>query len=149
MRTIELKAYEFSELNEKAKEKVLQQYCSLNVDNESWWDIVFEEFNDLGLKINSFDIYRQEIDFDFIDDINELCINVINNFGDEDIVNICEDYLKNKGDKQYYKKLIAEEVLTTLTNEYDYLISEEAVIETIEANEYYFNIDGININDII
>ena len=51
--------------------------------------------------------------------------------------------------RQYYKKLIAEEVLTALTNEYDYLISEEAVIETIEANEYYFNIDGININDII
>ena len=49
---------------------------------------------------------------------------------------------------QYYKKLIAEEVLTALTNEYDYLISEEAVIETIEANEYYFNIDGININGI-
>ena len=50
MKTIELKAYEFSELNEKAKEKVLQEYCSLNVDNEYWWDIVFEEFNDLGLR---------------------------------------------------------------------------------------------------
>ena len=86
---------------------------------------------------------------ELIDDINEFCINVINNFGDEDFINVCEDYLKNKGDKQYYKKLIAEEVLTSLTNEYDYLISEEAVIETIEANEYYFNEDGININNII
>jgi len=149
MKTIELKAYEFSELNDKAKEKVLQEYCSLNVDNEYWWEFCLAEFNDLGLKINTFDLYRHEIDFDFIDDINEFCINVINNFGDEDFVNVCEDYLKNKGDKQYYKKLIAEEVLTSLTNEYDYLISEEAVIETILANEYYFNEEGININDII
>ena len=105
MKTIKLKAYEFSELNEKAKEKVLQQYCSLNVDNESWWEFVYEEFNDLGLKINSFDIYRQEINIDFIDDISEFCVNVINNFGHEDIINVCEDYLKNKGDKQYYKKI--------------------------------------------
>ena len=149
MKTIELKAYEFSELNDKAKEKVLQEYCSLNVDNECWWEFCYEEFNNLGLNINSFDIYKQEIDIDFKDDINEFCINVINNFGDEDIINVCEDYLKNKGDKQYYKKLIAEEVLTSLTNEYDYLISEEAVIETILANEYYFNEEGININDII
>lgn len=149
MKTIELKAYEFNELNDKAKEKVLQEYCSLNVDYECWWEFCYEEFNNLGLNINSFDIYKREIDIDFIDDINEFCINVINNFGDEDIINVCEDYLKNKGDKQYYKKLIAEEVLTNLTNEYDYLISEEAVIETIEANEYYFNEDGININDII
>lgn len=149
MKTIELKAYEFSELNDKAKEKVLQQYCSLNVDNEYWWEFSYEDFNNLGLKINSFDIYRREIDIDFIDNINEFCINVINNFGDEDIINVCEDYLKNKGDKQYYKKLIAEEVLSTLTNEYDYLISEEAVIEIIEANEFIFNEDGININNII
>ena len=149
MKTIKLKAYEFSELNEKAKEKVLQQYCSLNVDNEYWWDFVCEEFNDLGLKINSFDIDRREINIDFIDDISEFCVNVINNSGHEDIINVCEYYLKNKGDKQYYKKLIAEEVLTNLTNEYDYLISEEAVIETIETNEWYFNIDGININNII
>ncbi len=149
MKTIELKAYEFSELNDKAKEKVLQEYCSLNVDNECWWEFCYEEFNNLGLNIDSFDIYKQEIDIDFIDDINEFCINVINNFGDEDIINVCEDYLKNKGDKQYYKKLIAEEVLTSLNNEYDYLTSEEAVIENIEANEYYFNEQGININNII
>ena len=79
MKTIKLKAYEFSELNEKAKEKVLQQYCSLNVDNESWWDLVYDEFNYLGLKVNSFDIYRQTIDIEFKNDIKEFCNNVINN----------------------------------------------------------------------
>jgi len=154
MKTIEIKAYEFSELNEKAKEKVLQEYCSLNVDDGYWWDIVYDEFDYLGLKVNSFDIYRQQIDIEFKNDIKDFCNNVVNDWHYTDIVNICDDYLvnennPNKENESYYKRLIADEVLTALTNEYDYLISEEAVIETIEANEYYFNIDGININNII
>ena len=154
MKTIELKAYEFSELNEKAKDKVLQEYCSLNVDDDWWWEFCYEDFNTLGLKVNSFDIYRQTIDIEFKNDIKEFCNNIVNSWNDTDMLNICNDYLANgnntnKENESYYKKLIAEEVLTSLTNEYDYLISEEAVIERIEANEYYFNKEGININDII
>jgi len=154
MKTIELKAYEFSELNEKAKDKVLQEYCSLNVDNDWWWEFCYEDFNTLGLKVNSFDIYRQTIDIEFKNDIKEFCNNIVNSWNDTDMLNICNDYLANgnntnKENESYYKKLIAEEVLTSLTNEYDYLISEEAVIERIEANEYYFNEEGININNII
>jgi len=154
MKTIELKAYEFSELNDKAKEKVLQEYCSLNVDNDWWWEFCYEDFNTLGLKVNSFDIYRQTIDIEFKNDIKEFCNNIVNSWNDTDMLNICNDYLANgnntnKENESYYKKLIAEEVLTSLTNEYDYLISEEAVIERIEANEYYFNEEGININNII
>jgi|14BtaG_2_1085337.scaffolds.fasta_scaffold151391_1 hypothetical protein len=154
MKTIELKAYEFSELNEKAKDKVLQEYCSLNVDDDWWWEFCYEDFNTLGLKVNSFDIYRQTIDIEFKNDIKEFCNNIVNSWNDTDMLNICNDYLANgnntnKENESYYKKLIAEEVLTSLTNEYDYLISEEAVIERIEANEYYFNEEGININNII
>ena len=154
MKTIELKAYEFSELNDKAKEKVLQEYCSLNVDDDWWWEFCYEDFNTLGLKVNSFDIYRQTIDIEFKNDIKEFCNNIVNSWNDTDMLNICNDYLANgnntnKENESYYKKLIAEEVLTSLTNEYDYLISEEAVIERIEANEYYFNEEGININNII
>jgi len=29
-----------------------------------------------------------------------------------------------------------------LSNEFDYLTSEDAIIETIEANDYYFTEDG-------
>ena len=153
MKTIEIKAYEFSELNKKAKDKILCDFIDINT-NYDWWDIVYDEFDYLGLKVNSFDIYRQTIDIEFKNDIKDFCNNVINNWHDTDLVNICDDYLvnennPNKENESYYKRLIADEVLTALTNEYDYLISEEAVIETIEANEYYFNIDGININDII
>ena len=153
MKTLEIKAYEFSELNEKAKDKVLFDFTDINT-NYNWWDIVYDEFDYLGLKINSFDIYRQTIDVEFKNDIKDFCNNVVNDWHDFDIVNICDDYLvnennPNKKNEAYYKRLIADEVLTTLTNEYDYQVSSEAIIETIEANEYLFTKEGKSLNSII
>lgn len=153
MRTIEIKAYEFSELNEKAKDKVLFDFTDINT-NYDWWDIVYDEFDYLGLKINSFDIYRQTIDIEFKNDIKDFCNNVVNDWHDTDIVNICDDYLvnvnnPNKENEAYYKRLIADEVLTTLTNEYDYQVSSEAIIETIKANEYLFTKEGKFLNSVI
>lgn len=153
MKTLEIKAYEFSELNEKAKDKVLFDFTDINT-NYDWWDIVYDEFDYLGLKINSFDIYRQTIDIEFKNDIKDFCNNVVNDWHDTDIVNICDDYLvnvnnPNKENEAYYKRLIADEVLTTLTNEYDYQVSSEAIIETIEANEYLFTKEGKSLNSVI
>jgi len=153
MKTIEIKAYEFNELNKKAKDKVLFDFIDINT-NYDWWDIVYDEFDYLGLKINSFDIYRQTIDIEFKNDIKDFCNNVVNDWHDTDIVNICDDYLvnennPNKQSETYYKRLIADEVLTTLTNEYDYQSSSEAIIETIEANEYLFTENGKSLNYVI
>ena len=153
MKTIEIKAYEFSELNKKAKDKVLFDFIDINT-NYDWWDIVYDEFDYLGLKVNSFDIYRQTIDIEFKNDIKDFCNNVVNDWHDTDIVNICDDYLvnennPNKQSETYYKRLIADEVLTTLTNEYDYQSSSEAIIETIEANEYLFTENGKSLNYVI
>lgn len=41
-----------------------------------------------------------------------------------------------------FKKELSECYLTILRKEYDYLTSREAIIETIEANEYEFTEDG-------
>jgi len=160
MKTIEIKAYEFSELNKKAKDKILCDFIDINT-NYDWWDIVYDEFNYLGLKVNSFDIYRQTIDIEFKNDIKEFCNNVINNWHDTDLVNICDDYLANENNtnkeldskstinESYYKRLIADEVLTTLANEYYYQTSNEAIIETIEANDYLFTENGKSLNYVI
>jgi len=160
MKTIEIKAYEFSELNKKAKDKILCDFIDINT-NYDWWDIVYDEFNYLGLKVNSFDIYRQTIDIEFKNDIKDFCNNVINNWHDTDLVNICDDYLANENNtnkeldskstinESYYKRLIADEVLTTLANEYYYQTSNEAIIETIEANDYLFTENGKSLNYVI
>ncbi len=153
MKTIEIKAYEFSELNKKAKDKILCEFIDINT-NYDWWDIVYDEFDYLGLKVNTFDIYRQTIDIEFKNDIKDFCNNVINDWNDADMVNICDDYLangnnSNKENGSYYKRLIADEVLTTLANEYYYQTSNEAIIDTIEANEYLFTENGKSLNYII
>jgi translation elongation factor EF-G len=153
MKTIEIKAYEFSELNKKAKDKVLCDFIDINTDYD-WWDIVYDEFDYLGLKVNTFDIYRQTIDIEFKNDIKEFCNNVVNDWNDTDMVNICDDYLENENNlnklnESYYKRLIADEVLTTLANEYYYQTSNEAIIDTVEANEYLFTENGKSLNYII
>jgi hypothetical protein len=160
MKTIEIKAYEFSELNKKAKDKILCDFIDINT-NYDWWDFVYDDFNYLGLKVNSFDIYRQTIDIEFKNDIKEFCNNVINNWHDTDLVNICDDYLANENNlnkeldsksssnESYYKRLIADEVLTTLANEYYYQTSNEAIIETIKANDYLFTENGKSLNYVI
>jgi hypothetical protein len=153
MKTIEIKAYEFSELNKKAKDKVLCDFIDINTDYD-WWDIVYDEFDYLGLKVNTFDIYRQTIDIDFKNDIKEFCNNVVNDWNDTDMINICDDYLvnennPNKENESYYKRLIADEVLTTLANEYYYQTTNEAIIDTLEANEYLFTENGKSLNYII
>ncbi len=153
MKTIEIKAYEFNELNKKAKDKVLFDFTDINT-NYDWWDIVYDEFDYLGLKINSFDIYRQRIDIEFKNDIKDFCNNVINNWHDTDLVDICDDYLvnennPNKENEVCYKRLIADEVLITLTNEYHYQTSDEAIIDTIKANEYLFTNEGKYLNSIL
>jgi translation elongation factor EF-G len=153
MKTIEIKAYEFNELNKKAKDKVLCDFIDINTDYD-WWDIVYDEFDYLGLKVNSFDIYRQTIDIEFKNDIKEFCNNVVNDWNDTDMVNICDDYLENENNlnklnESYYKRLIADEVLTTLANEYYYQTSNEAIIDTVEANEYLFTENGKSLNYII
>jgi hypothetical protein len=153
MKTIEIKAYEFNELNKKAKDKVLCDFIDINTDYD-WWDIVYDEFDYLGLKVNSFDIYRQQIDIEFKNDIKDFCNNVVNDWNDTDMADICDDYLvnennPNKENESYYKRLIADEVLITLANEYYYQTTNEAIIDTLEANEYLFTENGKSLNYII
>ena len=41
-----------------------------------------------------------------------------------------------------YQKEYSEDILSYLRSNYDYQISDEAIIETIEANDYDFTTDG-------
>jgi hypothetical protein len=41
-----------------------------------------------------------------------------------------------------FQRALGEEYLSILRKEYEYLTSEEAIIETIQANEYEFTEDG-------
>lgn len=52
MITKETNLYEFSELSERAQEKVLQEFCDINVDYDDWTDVSYyeEQLQELGFE---------------------------------------------------------------------------------------------------
>lgn len=165
--------YKFSELAEKVKEKVIAKHYDININHE-WWDCVYDDAEQIGLKITSFDIGRSNYcEGKFIESAEVTAEAIIKNHGEQ-----CEtfitatEYLKNRshlvlkfsdgviinavanGNEYEYDqecddldteflKSICKNYLTMLSNEYDYITSEEAIKETIEANDYDFTEDGV------
>jgi len=154
IKTIEV--YSFDELSDDAKKKAIQKLCDINVDFD-WWDSTYEDARNIGIKITGFDIDRkQTVSGEFINSAGETIQDILREHGencetyktamrykhnfdlasdetDEDELSASEDEFLND---------ILEDYRIILRNEYEYLTSEEAIIETIKANDYTFTIDG-------
>jgi hypothetical protein len=168
MQQITIKTYKFDELSDKAKEKAISEFASINVDYE-WWEFIYEDAEQIGLKINEFDTdrgsyVRGKMTVDFEDSLQA----ILTNHGDStDTYKLAVSYqglltdLKRKSKlrginesvnetyeddlyelREDYEHDLKEEYLSLLRKEYEYLISDEAIIDTIQANEYSFLEDG-------
>src|SRR3990167_1190316 len=159
MKTITVNLYSFNELSKEAKEKALQNLIDINVDY-NWWESTYEDAANIGLKITSFgldrdshakgefSIYPTEAANKILSEHGENCetyktaknyleeIKVIDETtedeGQEELTDIQEEFLKS----------LLEDYSIILQKEYEYLTSEKALIETIEANDYTFEADG-------
>lgn len=162
MRIIEIKAFQFEELDSQTQEKVIENNRTINVDSDFWWHDELHNFKDeLDIIVNEFDIYRRTIDIT-IEDSFETAQKIVNFFGEKssivygaktfirDIKFIEEKYKDNwyklEEEKEYleeeFRREIAEDILSMLTSQYEYEISDDAIKETILANEYEFQEDG-------
>lgn len=162
MKTITTNLYLFSELSKKAQEKAINSLCDINVDYE-WWDGTYEDAKNIGLQITQFDIYRHIIEGEIIDSGIKTAELILSNHGDKTdtyllALNFKSDYTAledsitddNERDVYFkqsdltveFKKALLEEYLSILRKEYEYLTSRDAIVETIEINEYYFTEDG-------
>ena len=56
--------YKYDELSDKAKENVLSYFAELDY---GWWEFTYDDAERIGLKITSFDLYRNTISGGFID----------------------------------------------------------------------------------
>lgn len=168
MRTIRTKVYKFDELSEDAKQKAIEEFCNINVDYE-WWDSVYYDAENIGLKITGFDIDRgsycngefnlaaPEVAANIIREHGDMCETyktassfieewqpVFNNYMDEN----SEDYESRDSEDKLleleteFLNSLLEDYRIILQNEYEYLTSEESIIETIQINEYEFKADG-------
>lgn len=152
MKTIALKLYSFSELKPDIAKKVILQLSDINV-NEDWWENMYTDAAMIGLKITSFNADLSIIQGKLTSPINHVIREIVENHGkntdtyvtamrykniysdDTDALEIefLHDLLKN------YIKMLKEE--------YDFLTSDEEIKNSIEINEYTFEVDGTMRNE--
>lgn len=168
MKTIEIEIYEFSELSEDAKENAIEKLYDINVDYE-WWQFAYDDAENIGLKITGFDLGRGwYCNGEFILSACEIAQNILNEHGENcETYKTANNFMKlwqlvfneymdensklyesaeSENDLQYLESEFLNDLLSDylimLDNEYEYLTSEKAIIETIKANEYQFTVNG-------
>lgn len=172
MRTIKITLYQFVELSTEAKEKAIEKNRHINVDYD-WWDWLYEGMSEVGVKVNSFDIYYKNIDIT-IEDSQYTAKKTIENYSEgnglakiskqfiadrdalikklgegNDIAGYSvKDEFINKYDEEIeyleeqYRREVSKKILDWLIEDYEYLQTDEAIEETLIANEYDFTEDG-------
>jgi hypothetical protein len=168
MKTIQINLYKFNELSEDAQQKAIKELYYINVDS-NWWESTYEDAKNIGLKINTFDTERnRHAKGEFLLDACEVAANILKEHGEhcetyktataflKEWQPIFYDYLNEESEN--YESSESEDKLMDIENDFlnslledyamilerecEYLQSEDAIIETIEANDYDFNEDG-------
>ncbi len=175
MKTItkKYKVYTFNELSEDSQQKALGKLWDINVDYD-WWESTYDDAKEIDLKITGFDIDRGAYcKGNFIDSAENTAHKIIDNHGPEcETYKDSETYLKDRDSiinnaerdqdgefiNEYeldnklddldseYLKTILEDYRIILQKEYEYQTGRDAIIETINANEYTFLADGTMFN---
>lgn len=168
MRVIETKVYTFDELSDDAKQKAINSLNGINVDH-NWWEFIYGDAEEIGLKITSFDLDRnRHADGHFTLSAAEVMANIFANYGEdcrahktakafeEDWQPLFNEYMDESSDKYEdsetecdlndlefdFLKSLLEDYSIILKNGYEYLQSDESVIESIVANQYEFTEKG-------
>jgi len=161
MKTIEIKVYKFEELDKQTKEKVIDNYRNINVEDFQWYDWIKDDFNRLGLEIQEFDLGRRNYVKIYIENFEDTSNYIIEEFGDSVAIkqtakNYINEYEKIQANfkededierevellDEQYEKEYSEDILSYLRSSYDWEISDEAITGTIEANDYDFTTEG-------
>jgi hypothetical protein len=161
------KVYKFSELNDEQKEKVIENYCDINIDHD-WWDSIYDDAKTIGLELAGFDIdMGSYCEGKFVATARECAEKILTEHGEKcETYKTAEAYLKERNDIEQHStidewggfddktedeleilryeflKSLLEDYLAMLRHEFEYLTSKQAIIETIETNDYNFTEDG-------
>ena len=164
MKTIKINLYKFEELSKEAKQIALEKFSDINV-NYDWWEFTYDDAENVGLKLKNFDLDRNKhATGEFITNAKDCADKILKEHGEScdthatatNFLNTLKEIeVKYEGkeetseeeteieDLEYgFLKDILEDYATILQNECEYLQTEKSIIETIEANDYDFTIDG-------
>ena len=171
MKTHTINTYSFTELSDAAKQTAIGQMRDINC-HDQWWDCTYEDAAGIGLKITSFGLDRnRHAEGTLTLNTTDVCANIFRQHGDDCITyNLAKEFIEQwdklvaehsdgEGEKVAEDKIdefdvkadeleeqfladLLEEYASTLQAESEYLYSDEAVIDAIEANDYQFTEDG-------
>ena len=162
MKTIIINLYEFKELSKEVQEKVIQDNWNINVEYSNWWEGVYEDSQRIGLKLTGFNLDYNTIEGEFLLSPIEVSQNIINEHGEncntfklsldfqEQWQPIFNDYMneesanyesreleiKMQSLEDNYLKSLLKEYLKMLNNEYEYLTTKEAIINSLDGNTF-------------
>jgi hypothetical protein len=141
MKTLTETIYTFSELPKDAQQKAISNYLDINTEF-NWWDDFKNDLEDIGCELVGFDIYYDKIEIYFNKDLEIIADNILFNYGESTkIYKIALIYLKDKNE-DIFKNNVTRYFIKEIKNLYEYLISDEAIAETFEANDYHFDLKG-------
>jgi len=146
--------YTWDESSAEQQEKALDKLYDINVDYD-WWESTYDDATTIGLKITGFNIDRgNSIDGNLLALPEDVITAILDNHGDQcDTYKLAQEYRDKVGENEDGDRIdededdnflyaLKEEYLSILRKEYDYLTSREAIVETIEANQYEFDENG-------
>jgi len=172
MKTIEVKLYEFEELSAEAKENAIERNRTMNVEWDWWdptyegmkeigieissFDIYYRNINitiedsehtasetikNFGERMEIVKISKR-----FIADRDAL-IKKLGEGNDIAGYSVKEEFIDEYDEEieyleEEYRKEMAEEILTWLRDEYEFLQTDESVAETLIANDFEFTENG-------
>jgi hypothetical protein len=170
MKTKTYNVYTFDELTDKQKEKAVENLSYINTDHD-WWEFTYQDAENVGLRLKYFglDHNRHATGEFMVLGGGEQCAGLIMAEHGKDtpthktaaaylaeLKKVDEKYPDRENDDDQNDEYtdaagllqddflhdLLEDYSIVLQNEYEYLTSEEAIIETIRANEYDFTEDG-------
>lgn len=157
MRLKTIEVYTAKELKESFPKGFLKAYHNFQECNYYWYENVYEDASEIGLKILSFDCGRgNDIDGNFIISATDCAEKIIKNHGET--CKIASDFIKKhqdikEDDFEYYSEYeekigecdedfldeILKYYLKNLKEELEYTSTEDYFLEATESNEYEYD----------
>jgi len=157
MKTKTINLYEFDELSDQAKQRAIANNCGINVDYWEWYHSVYDDAENIGLKITGFDLDRnRHCTGKAVDDVLTIAHKIKTEHGfDTPTYELANEFIKDyaaldedidadelRGFENEFLKSILEEYSILLQKEYEWLTSKESIEDALRANEYEFLEDG-------
>jgi hypothetical protein len=153
MTTIFTEVYSTSELSPAALQKAINDNRYINVDYWEWYHKIYDNAEELGIKIESFNLHRHDITGVFIIHSTDVATKITKTQdADSELYKLSKAFLSDyfvddidddaaKDLEEDYKQSILEEFRIMLQHELEYLTSDEAVLDSLCDTD--FDINGI------